>query len=141
MLQGGCVRIAGNEHTKAKSENSESASFASIHLHNRGTFCARELAGRTICVAQSPSNQASPTNSAPQPSDRRETVRPVTLQVLTLRLNNGFQAVAQARDQKGFVHNRAALKEHTANLTAFREATKLKLKDSSREDPCVPESS
>jgi hypothetical protein len=75
-------------------------------------------------LAQTQSDRASLSNSAPHPSDISETRRPVTLHVLTLRLNDSFQSVAQARDPKGFVHDRAALKEHTANLKAFRKALK-----------------
>jgi len=39
--------------------------------------------------------------------------------MLTVRLNDSFQSVAQSRDQKGYVHNRTALKEHTANCLLY----------------------
>ena len=84
------------------------------------------IAFASACLAQTPSDRASLSNSAPHPSNISETRRPVTLHLLTLRLNDSFQAVAQARDPKGFVHDRAALKEHTANLKACRKALKHK---------------
>jgi hypothetical protein len=84
------------------------------------------IAFASACLAQTPSDRASLSSFAPHPSNISETDRPVTLHVLTLRLNDSFQLVAQSRDQKGFVHDRAALKEHTANLKAFRKALKRK---------------
>jgi hypothetical protein len=84
------------------------------------------IAFASACLAQTPSGRASLSNAAPHPSNAGETVRPVTLHVLTVRLNDSFQAVSQARDKKGFVHDHAALKEHAANLKAFRKALKRK---------------
>ena len=82
------------------------------------------IAFASACLAQAPSDRASLVNSAPHPSNISETGRPVTLHMLTVRLNDSFQSVAQSRDQKGYVHNRTALKGHTANLKAFRKALK-----------------
>jgi hypothetical protein len=82
------------------------------------------VAFASVCSAQTLSDGASQGNLAPHSSILGETNSPLTSHALLLRLNSSFQAVSQARDQKGFVRDRAALKEHTSNLKAFRKALK-----------------
>lgn len=83
------------------------------------------VAFATAGLAQTPGNHAFPSNVAAHASAVAiETNRPLTLRELALNLNSSFQAVAQARDSKGFVHDRSALKQHTANLKAFGKTIK-----------------
>lgn len=77
-----------------------------------------------VCMGQASSASVSHSNLVTAPSEIRKSGRPASLHALTLRVNDSFQAVAQLRDPMGFVHDRAALKEHTANLKALRKALK-----------------
>jgi hypothetical protein len=46
------------------------------------------------------------------------------MQALTTRLGESFQAIANARDAKGYVHDRAMLKAHEADIKALRNAVR-----------------
>lgn len=83
------------------------------------------------CLAQTRPRLSEPNNSAiigssasAQPVSPIDDSRGVTLQTLAENLNLSFEAIADARNEKGYVRDTKLLKTHTANLKAFQKALK-----------------
>jgi hypothetical protein len=53
-------------------------------------------------------------------SDAEIMSHPGTIAALTIKLDESFRAISDARDAKGYIKNRTALKTHEANIKALR---------------------
>ncbi len=90
------------------------------------------LGGTPLFATQSPGMQM-PSASQPSQDQKEQKSRNVEwamvnhqreMRTLLAKLDESFQAIANARGAKGFVRNKAVLKAHEANIKALRDAVR-----------------
>ena len=83
---------------------------------------AKQMPGMQMPSANQPSQDLSAQKSSDV--ERAMVNHQKEMQTLLAKLDESFQAIADARDAKGYVRNKAVLKAHEANIKALRDAVR-----------------